>query len=690
MRLHPTLAGSALVLALAAGCDPLPGPVPATGTVRLSAPQANALAELIRLEDRREFDSTRIAAAAASPDPVVRRYAALTAGRLHEKRAVPLLVPLLGDADTATAANAAFALGMLGDSGSVAALASLLQPGSVAARPTVAAAAVSALGRIPSGTSRVAVEGFLRSTPVDGAPADVVSAALLAVWRFPRPADASPILPWLASRDPELRWRAAYALTRRPDPRGSAALAALTGDPNALVRSFAVRGLTSALADSSGVGAPRALDLLLAALGDSALPVRVNAVRTLGTYRDARAVDALRRALLASDPHPAISAAESLGRMGTAAAAAAGDLGTAALDASRPVGLRTASLAALVAVAPAEARSVADRLAGDAGWRVRAAAGAAYASFGGDARARAEALVSDADPRVGGAVLGALVEAAGKDLSPLRDLLVRSLASADVQVRATAASGLGSLGDTASVPLLLDAYQRAQRDTIDDAALAAIDALGALKSSRASVSRTFFTRFPRSTDELARHHAAEAFGDTLGAAWAPLHPVETGRTADDYQRLVRGLVAPALASGHGPRVRFTTSRGDFDVELFAADAPLTVENFLRLARAGYFDGQEWPRVVANFVIQGGDPRGDTSGGPGYAIRDEIDRHPYLRGTVGMALSGPDTGGSQFFVAHSPQPHLDGGYTVFGRVVRGMDVVDRILQGDRIVRVREIR
>jgi cyclophilin family peptidyl-prolyl cis-trans isomerase len=109
-----------------------------------------------------------------------------------------------------------------------------------------------------------------------------------------------------------------------------------------------------------------------------------------------------------------------------------------------------------------------------------------------------------------------------------------------------------------------------------------------------------------------------------------------------------------------------------------------VENLLRLAEHGYFDGQEWPRMVPNFVLQGGDPRGDTSGGPGYAIRDEINRERYLRGTLGMALSGPDTGGSQFFIAHSPQPHLDGTYTVFGRVVAGMDVVDRLLVGDRIL------
>jgi cyclophilin family peptidyl-prolyl cis-trans isomerase len=96
--------------------------------------------------------------------------------------------------------------------------------------------------------------------------------------------------------------------------------------------------------------------------------------------------------------------------------------------------------------------------------------------------------------------------------------------------------------------------------------------------------------------------------------------------------------------------------------------------------------------VPNFVVQGGDPRGDGNGGPGYQIRCEINEEPFGRGAVGMALSGKDTGGSQWFVTHSPQPHLDGGYTVFGRVVSGMEVIDRIARGDRIrsVTVTETR
>ena len=117
------------------------------------------------------------------------------------------------------------------------------------------------------------------------------------------------------------------------------------------------------------------------------------------------------------------------------------------------------------------------------------------------------------------------------------------------------------------------------------------------------------------------------------------------------------------------------------------DAPLTCLNFMTLARKGFFTGTTWHRVVPNFVAQDGDPRGDGEGGPGYTIRDEINERPYVRGTLGMALDWADTGGSQFFLTHSPQPHLDARYTVFGQIVRGLDVLDRIQPGDAIMRVR---
>jgi len=129
-----------------------------------------------------------------------------------------------------------------------------------------------------------------------------------------------------------------------------------------------------------------------------------------------------------------------------------------------------------------------------------------------------------------------------------------------------------------------------------------------------------------------------------------------------------------------------TARGDIEIELFADDAPLTVANFAGLARKGYYDHTRFHRVVPNFVVQDGDPTGTGWGGPGYSIRCEYNRHRYGTGTVGMALAGKDTGGSQYFITHSPQPHLDGRYTVFGQVVKGMELLDDIRLDDAIERV----
>jgi cyclophilin family peptidyl-prolyl cis-trans isomerase len=145
------------------------------------------------------------------------------------------------------------------------------------------------------------------------------------------------------------------------------------------------------------------------------------------------------------------------------------------------------------------------------------------------------------------------------------------------------------------------------------------------------------------------------------------------------------MVVPSL-SGKRPRATIRTARGPIELELFGEDAPITAWNFLSLARSGYYRNTRFHRVVPNFVAQDGDPRDDGNGGPGYAIRDEMNQHRYERGAVGMALSGPDTGGSQYFITHSPQPHLDGHYTVFGKVIGGYDVLDRIVQGDPITRI----
>ena len=241
------------------------------------------------------------------------------------------------------------------------------------------------------------------------------------------------------------------------------------------------------------------------------------------------------------------------------------------------------------------------------------------------------------------------------------------------------------------VDLLVAAYMRADDDPFNDARLSAVSALGAIAAAsptgRLRVATKFISVVPppaRPDDYLVRRLAADTLPDTRDV-WGSATPITTGRTLADYRDVARRWLAPALG-GTNPRIFLETDRGTLEIELLPAEAPLTVAAFLTLVDRRYFDGTRWHRVVPNFVVQDGDPRGDGWGGPGagFVLRDEINPVRYETGTVGMALSGPDTGGSQYFITHSAQPHLDGTYTVFGRVAGGgSTVLDAIGQGDRI-------
>jgi cyclophilin family peptidyl-prolyl cis-trans isomerase len=200
------------------------------------------------------------------------------------------------------------------------------------------------------------------------------------------------------------------------------------------------------------------------------------------------------------------------------------------------------------------------------------------------------------------------------------------------------------------------------------------------------VDQEFAASATRPDDYLVRRWAEQNWPE-LAQRWGHSAPIATGRSPQDYRDLVRRfLLAPDSIAR--PRVIIETDqRGQIELELFGPEAPMTVANFVRLVERRFFDGNRWHRVVPNFVVQDGDPRGDGYGGPGGAIRDEINRHRYEGGMLGMALSGPDTGGSQWFINLSPQPQLDGTYTIFGRVTDGSGVLARIMQGDLIRRIR---
>jgi cyclophilin family peptidyl-prolyl cis-trans isomerase/HEAT repeat protein len=679
---------SAAIMAAACGVAPArphvvasaPAPAP------LAEEEAAAFVELLRLEDTHRYDGDRLDALARAPSAQVRARAALAMARLRDARGVPSLERLLQEADTAVAARAAFAMGQLDDSSAVPALARALQSHDLEERPTVAAEAAYALGKLRSESAHQVLQDLLRRTP-GAAPRPVIEAALLAVWRFPRPEDTEPITRWTASADPGLRWPATYALVRRMDPRASRLLITLSDDSDPRVRSLALRGLTAALADSAAIPRDALIQVHHRYVTDPDYTVRINAIRSLGAFQAEAAADILTALLESSDRHVRVAAMESLGRIGSAARASVARLAAVARSEAEHVYLRQTALETLALVDTAEARAVALELRGRESWRLRLASARA---IGRSAPSGAEqrGLIRDPDGRVAAGALAASLAALGDSVAPLQNVLLEQLAAPDPVVRATAAEGLATLRDPATLAALLDAYAAARSDTDNDAALATLSALAALRSERLDPARAFFARFPRSPDFLVRRRAAELFPSVAEESWGAVGPAETRHSPEVYRSLVQRWSAPRSTAAL-PEVEIVTELGSVRLRLHGDVSPLTVYNFLELARRGYFDGQEWPRVVPNFVVQGGDPRGDMSGGPGYSIRDEISPLRYGVGSVGMALSGPDTGGSQFFLTHSAQPHLDGVYTLFGEVSGGQELLEQLLPGDRIIQVRSV-
>jgi cyclophilin family peptidyl-prolyl cis-trans isomerase/HEAT repeat protein len=347
----------------------------------------------------------------------------------------------------------------------------------------------------------------------------------------------------------------------------------------------------------------------------------------------------------------------------------------------REAWLRGAALAALAHTDRDEFALVLSGMDADADWSVRAALAGALGDAGDEVSLGILfSMLKDEDARVLPAVLEALRKARGNDAV---DTLVRQLEHPDFAVRAAAAENLAELKATGLSAQLSAAYHKALPDVDLDARLGIVAALAVQKDDAAKTAlRTVATTDPSRVVRMRAGAALKGLGETPPAPG----PEAVERPLYDY-RLAMAPYDPVPGQPlYTPRAFVHTRRGDIEIHLNIVEAPLAVASFISLAQRGFYNGLDFHRVVPGFVIQGGCPRGDGNGGPGYTLRCEIGQKPYGRGVVGMALSGKDTGGSQFFITHVPTPHLDGGYTVIGWVASGMDVVDKIRPGDLIQRI----
>ncbi|MGE0813110.1 MAG: HEAT repeat domain-containing protein [Vicinamibacterales bacterium] len=677
------LAAGAAVIAAACATAPPPvtAPPPPTYQEKMTA--------ILHLEDRRVLsDETLEPAAVRALPPLltdaegrIRRRAALAIGRVGLADGVPLLVALLADdPDPDVRAMAAFALGLLGDG----AAAPALLPALSDADPRVQGRAAEALGLIGHKPAAGSIAGMaaahVRAGVLAGLDPDDESATLapavdavrLGVYALVRldafdelravviGPDGLPASDW---------WPMAFAMQRLARPGALPTLRTWLTRGGATTRAFAVRGL-GALKDADSRAALQSM------AGDAAQPfgVRVQAVRALAAIADRRSTAAL-MALMAG-PSESTLRLEAAAAIGAIADPAAAEPLLDYLE-DRWAPLRAAAQAALARVDPEMFMTAMSGIDVDPEWSVRAALASTFGRLPADrASLRLEQLANDADPKVKAAALAAMT---ANKTPGIDKRLVAALSDPDVGVRLAGARGLSALKPAGAAAALKAAYDASASDATYVgraailAALAAVDRAAATPVLQAALD---------DRDWAVRVRAAALLSD--GSSASPVTAVRPGPApvepaVDD----TAAMIAPAFS----PEAYVSTTRGEFRIELAVLDAPRTVASFTALTARGFFDGLPWHRIVPDFVAQGGDPRGDGEGGPGYAIRDELNTRPYLRGTVGMALDWKDTGGSQFFVAYSPQPHLDARYTVFGQVVAGMDVVDALVPWDRIVSVR---
>ncbi len=645
-----------------------------------SFPEKEVLDEIMILEDQR-CDVSKISPFFDSPSLWVRYRAALALARLSDADAIPVIVKQLEfETDVTVLEMLLFALGQIGSRDAIPILESYFDFD----RYILRAAAVEAAGKLKEPGLTMLIVARLRE---DRRPL-VRAEACLALFRLGAkryglsgslPEDVvkertdALIHAMKADVHPDVRWRAAYALSEieDPSPRCASALREALMDQNIWVRTFAARGLGRMPVSRENQEA------LVKVCSDPEWQVVVECIKSLGRYNNLQTASRLIHLLsfsVSPNVHIRATAARTLGKITNGGESVVKALKRATRDSSLTVeGEAIVALGELGALA--DDVQFMDRIAEHPTRYLRLKAVEAALLMKDEGVDYLLQLAEDQSIRVRCAALTAL-----KEFPQYKDEIItvaeESLQINDLALHNAATDLLQAFDSKSSLPLIKQAYLMSSGKETMETRQKLFDTVIALEGSE---DVEFLRRVLADEDYSIRCKAAEFLSNVPGEIAIP--EPESPETL-----LPAHANAEDFIGGENPRARVITEKGDFWIELFPAMAPYHVSNFIRLARERVYDGLMFHRMVSNFVIQGLDPRGDGEGRNNICLRDEINRFRFLQGYVGMPLSGPDTGGCQIFITHCPTPHLDGIFTVFGRVTRGQSVIDAIEVGDHVVTI----
>lgn len=646
--------------------------------------------EIARLEDARSTGGGRLQALLVDADPELRARAARALGRIPlgdeaeiEPSITLALCKALEDAEPAVRAEAAFALGQRADPASAGLLLGYMQDVDAHVRARLVEAAskfdhpalqTAVLRALPDPEESVRVEAALGAArwKREAADAAAIDSALIAALRPLELPQAGEAPVGSAFADALI-----YALARRQSEKGRGAFLEHLSSPSTPARIHSAKGLASLKPDASIAASLRH------ALRDADWRVAYEAATALASSGDEASVDDLLRAVEHPSAHVRAAALGALGSFPQARARSQAALERGLLDISASV--RAAALRSLtLVVEPASALVRVRAAAADADAVVRRGAAQAAAGLPGEAGLSVlEELARDRNLMVAGAALEGL---GALPSERARDVLAQYVTHADDGLKLGAVQALRRATTSSDVPRYRQALSQARSEIRSELACNVALSLGGIGGEDA---RELLEELLQDRDMYVRQRAQELLREKFAreTAYDKRPPLVASNRVPQA-----GKDAPLWT--HNPLVVIVTTRGEMVFELFAEEAPLHVHNLLELASRNAYDGLSFHRVVPDFVVQGGDKRGDGNGGVswrGDSLRAEFSARKFERGSLGMPRNDdPDSGGSQIFVTHRATPHLDGRYTVFGQLRAGFEVLDLIEVGDRILDVRPAR